>query len=206
MIFSLTDGLRCQCPAVLGLDLGLPKDLYEQHQSAAWKANVNEWGLAFWSNKSRDYSCEPLPGGQARDLFTDDTVWSAHAVDEGALALLLGKVPAVEALEMASRTYAMYRTQLRDQWDFRDVGAVREDGPDGTAGIRPYCNSHYTRHLLGLHAIPMALTGQRYDAGRGELSFAPRREVVRSGGWPLSTPQGSGLVRELSGGCASVHM
>eukprot|EP01051_Picozoa_sp_SAG22_P010002 SAG22_NODE_873_length_6721_cov_19.182395_3_plen_80_part_00 len=72
-------------------------------------------------------------------------------MDEGALALLLKAVPASEALAMAERTYTLYRTQLRDQFDLRDVNAVRSDGPNGTAGIRPYCNSHYTRQLLGLH-------------------------------------------------------
>ena len=97
----------------------------------------------------------------------------------------------------------------------------REDGPNGTTGVRPYCNSHYTRHLLGLHALPLALSGQRYDAATASLSFNPRRDHhapsqhaedevtdTRSGAdsgsrlaleqWGWFTPQGSGLVQEIN--------
>ena len=66
-------------------------------------------------------------------------------MDEGALALFLRRIPTAEALAMAQRTYQMYSTQLRDAFDMRDVGAVKQDGPEGTSGVRPYCNSHYTR-------------------------------------------------------------
>lgn len=202
---------------VLGLDLGIDDRYFSDHQRHSWNADAasntsTPWGLNFWIDKSRDYSCMPLPGGQQNDQFTDDTIWSAHSVDEGALALLLGVVPAADALAMAARTYTMYRTTLRDQWDFRDVGAVRHDGPIGTTGVRPFCNSHYTRHLFGLHALPLALTGQHYDAGTGALKFMPVRSVLRGRStsdhtsnmlgaeWPFFTPQGSGIVRELRDG------
>ena len=66
-------------------------------------------------------------------------------MDEGALALFLRRIPTAEALAMAQRTYQMYSTQLRDAFDMRDVGAVKQDGPEGTSGVRPYCNLHYTR-------------------------------------------------------------
>jgi hypothetical protein len=159
---------------------------------------ATEFGLPFWTNKTRDYACQPLPGNQRNDPFTDDTLWSAHPLDEGALAVFLGRVPVTEALGMAQRTYAMYATALRDPFDVRDVGIVLGDGPNGAAGVRPYCNSHYTRHLLGLHALPMALSGQRYDAGTGVLSFHPRRDGAgRPTAWPFFTPGGSGIVHEL---------
>eukprot|EP01052_Picozoa_sp_SAG31_P031251 SAG31_NODE_3292_length_4454_cov_2.328588_4_plen_452_part_00 len=205
---------------ILGLDLGFDDTMFVAHQDTAWKKLQSPFGLHFWADKDRDYSCAPLPGGQSKDLFTDDTIWSAHAVDEGALALLLKSVAASEALAMAERTYSLYRSHLRDQFDFRDVNvsfspltvvlmwcqlhlrlrllqAVRTDGPNGTGGVRPYCNSHYTRQLLGLHAIPLGLTGQRYDAIRQTLSFTPRREVVGGmASWPLLTPHAVGLVTE----------
>eukprot|EP01047_Picozoa_sp_COSAG01_P012689 COSAG01_NODE_579_length_15238_cov_10.570183_2_plen_521_part_00 len=196
---------------ILGIDLGMNRTMFELHQRASF-AVANEFGLPFWSNKTRDYACQPLPGNQKADKFTDDTIWSAHSVDEGALALFLGKVPTGEALAMARKSFDLYSTALADAYDFRDVSAIRDDGPRGTAGARPYCNSHYTRHLLGLHAIPLALSGQRYDATAQSMSFRPRREPLAPGvhdhslsfrndsalrRWPFFTPQGSGIVQEL---------
>ena len=114
--------------------------------------------------------------------------------------------------------YTMYSTKLRDAFDFRDVGASRDDGPNGTTGIRPYCNSHYTRHLLGLHSLPLALSGQRYDATSGSLSFNPRKDLdyqinERTSDdsqqliqWSFFTPQGSGIIHKLQGGCVRIEL
>ena len=196
---------------LLDLDLGLNKTLYELHQRSSF-ATANQFGLPFWTNKTRDYACQPLPGNQKGDQFTDDTIWSAHAVDEGALALFLRAIPTSTALKMAERTYTMYSTHLRDSFDFRDVGAVRSDGPNGTTGVRPYCNSHYTRHLLGLHALPLALSGQRYNAATSSLSFSPKRDHRNRRGserWSFFTPQGSGLIEEWRDGersCVRLQM
>ena len=90
--------------------------------------------------------------------------------------------------------------------------AVRTDGPNGTTGIRPYCNSHYTRHLLGLHALSLALSGQRYDAATNSLSFSPKRDHHSSRvreQWSFLTPEGSGIVEEWRDGernCVRLHM
>eukprot|EP01051_Picozoa_sp_SAG22_P010001 SAG22_NODE_873_length_6721_cov_19.182395_2_plen_137_part_00 len=60
-------------------------------------------------------------------------------------------------------------------------------------------------------ALPLGLTGQQYDAVRGTLAFAPRREVVDGRlSWPLLTPQAAGLVTELgssglAGGAAVIE-
>ena len=54
---------------LLQLDLGVNKTLFELHQRASF-ATANEYGLPFWTNKSRDYACQPLPGNQAHDRFT----------------------------------------------------------------------------------------------------------------------------------------
>eukprot|EP01051_Picozoa_sp_SAG22_P010003 SAG22_NODE_873_length_6721_cov_19.182395_4_plen_80_part_00 len=59
---------------VLGLELGLDEAMMASHQARAWKALDSPFGLQFWADKTRDYSCAPLPGGQAHDLFTADTV------------------------------------------------------------------------------------------------------------------------------------
>jgi hypothetical protein len=166
---------------ILGIGLGMDRTMFELHQRASF-AVANEFGLPFWSNKTRDYTCQSLPGNHKAYKFTDDTIWSAHSVGEGALALFLGKVPTGEALAMARKSFELYSTALADAYDFRDVSAIRDDGPRGTAGVRPYCNnSHYTRHLLGLHAIPLALSGQRYDATAQSMSFRPRREPLAPG-------------------------
>jgi hypothetical protein len=154
-------------------------------------------------------------GGTSPASWADSDCVVRARRSEGALAALLGSIPLDKALEMAASSYSTYRTHLRDQWDFRDIAAVRNDGPNGTRGVRPYCNSHYTRHLLGLHALPLALTGQHYDARAASLSFNRQRDALsEQGPWPYFTPQGSGIVRELSrneplargaDGCASLR-
>ena len=67
--------------AVLDLDLGLDRSLYIRHQASVWERAATPWGIKFWTNKTTDYECEPLPGDQAHDLLTDDTLWAAHAVE-----------------------------------------------------------------------------------------------------------------------------
>ena len=66
---------------------------------------------------------------------------------------------------MAQKVIGKWTDKLRDPWDVRDLYSV-QDG-------YPWCNSHYGRQLI-FWAIPLALSGQQYDAALGRLSLIPK--------------------------------
>jgi hypothetical protein len=49
------------------------------------------------------------------------------------------------------------------------VSASIDEGNGGSSG-QPWCNSHYSRQLIGW-AIPSAFSGQQFDAKARELTF-----------------------------------
>ena len=59
--------------------------------------------------------------------------------------------------------------------------------------------SHYSFHLVLWH-IPLALSGQRYDAVQQKLTFEPKLKVPYA--LPLFTPFASGIIkaRQLNSG------
>ena len=68
------------------------------------------------------------------------------------------------------------------------------------AGMRPVVNSHYARQLQ-MWSIPMALSGQQYDAREGGvLRFNRRDRSMRR--WPLLTPQALGVVSLSESSCS----
>lgn len=91
-----------------------------------------------------------------------------------------------------------YRDTLHDQWDYRDVSRAYAD-EIAAGGMRPVVNSHYARQL-NMWSIPVALSGQQYDAREGGvLSFNRRDRSMRR--WPLLTPQALGVVSLEEGLC-----
>jgi len=109
---------------------------------------------------------------------------------------------AEEALAMAKKSYNMYATKYRDPWDIKDVYA-KHDGRakvdrvpqdmDWAAGY-PWCNSHYGRQNI-FWSIPLALSGQQYDAAEKTLSFDPKAGAPASLPWFF--PGANGIVRRL---------
>ena len=98
-----------------------------------------------------------------------------------------------EALAMAKKSYDMYATKCRDPWDIKDVYAKR----DGY----PWCNSHYGRQNI-FWSIPLALSGQQYDAAEKTLSFAPKAGAPASLPWFF--PGANGIVKRLDKGIYEV--
>lgn len=76
------------------------------------------------------------------------------------------------ALQQAAKSLDNYRSTLRDQWNFHGLTSSEHYGLDGL----PWATSHYTFHLVLWH-LPLALSGQRYYAPNGSLTFVPKFET-----------------------------
>jgi hypothetical protein len=124
-------------------------------------------------------------GRQPKPYLWDETIWPAASMTWAALMIYLdGDLD--EALAMAKKSYDNYATRVRDPWDIKDVYAKR----DGY----PWCNSHYGRQNI-FWSIPLALSGQQYDAAEKTLSFAPKAGAPSS--FPWFVPGTNGIVRRL---------
>ena len=83
------------------------------------------------------------------------------------------------ALGVAQLVLKAYSVTMADAWDYRDTTTPYDDatGEYDQQGLpRPTVNSHYGRHTI-FWAIPLALTGQQYDARERTLRFAPHPEA-----------------------------
>ena len=76
------------------------------------------------------------------------------------------------ALEQVIKSLDNYRSTLRDQWNFHGLTSSQHYGLDGL----PWATSHYTFHLVLWH-LPLALSGQQYNAITGSLTFEPKYDV-----------------------------
>ena len=91
---------------------------------------------------------------------------------------------------------------LNDQWDYHDVSRSYPD-VEAAGGMRPVVNSHYARQL-NMWSIPVALTGQQFDARdpRGAtLRFDRRDRSMRR--WPILTPLGMGVASLAESGATA---
>lgn len=73
------------------------------------------------------------------------------------------------ALHQAEKSLDHYRTTLKDQWNIHGLTSSEQYGLDGL----PWATSHYSFHLMLWH-LPLALSGQRYNAPNASLSFQPK--------------------------------
>jgi uncharacterized protein (DUF608 family) len=131
-------------------------------------------------------------GRDPKPYLWDETIWPAASMTWAALMIYLdGDLD--EALAMAKKSYENYATRVRDPWDIKDVYA-KDDG-------YPWCNSHYGRQNI-FWSIPLALSGQQYDAAKKTLSFAPKAGATASLPWFI--PGANGTVRRLDKGAYEV--
>ena len=72
-------------------------------------------------------------------------------------------------MQQAIKSLDNYRTTLRDQWNFHGITSSGHYGLDGL----PWATSHYTLHLVLWH-LPLALSGQQFDAPSGTIRFKPK--------------------------------
>ena len=92
-----------------------------------------------------------------------------------------------KAMQQSIKSLDNYRSNLRDQWNFHGVTSSNRYGLDGL----PWATSHYTLHLVLWH-LPIALSGQKYSAPNGTLSFKPKYNPPY---WlPFYTPQCMGNI------------
>lgn len=127
-----------------------------------------------------------------------DSVWNAHIVDSAAVRLHLNDSSWMPMLGIAIHKW---REVLRDQWDVRDLdwrndteAAVKVPGAVD-AGVRPFVNSHYSRHLLGIWALVGGISAQQHDMPAHTLSFVwPHTRQHR---WPFYTAMGNGHIRSI---------
>lgn len=108
-------------------------------------------------------------------------VWNGGSFSHAALSVLL-EGAATPGLAAADRVLANYKHRLRDWWDFKDLTAGPDSpcatAPGGVVDGQPWCNSHYTRQLIGW-AMPLAMSGQQFDAVQKRLAFTPSAGAPR---------------------------
>jgi uncharacterized protein (DUF608 family) len=174
------------------LDLGLTADesQLKQHLEMEARLNSSPFGLKVMRRADPDHpgAEEAVPSAGGVPAARDNLVWQAGSLDWCALSLYLGR-PVEESLAEAEKIVRHWADRLRDQWDYTDLTT----GWDGY----PWCNSHYARQVI-LWSIPLALSGQRYFAPAGRLSFDPRLEAPAR--LPFFTPTAFGTAELLGNG------
>lgn len=123
-----------------------------------------------------------------------NSIWMGSDSDWSTLSIHLGIDP-MNSLKQAEKALEHYRTTLNDLWNIHGLTAGQGYGVDG----QPWCTSHYSFHLVLWH-IPLALSGQRYDAVQQKLTFEPKLKVPHA--LPFFTPFASGIIkaRQLNSG------
>eukprot|EP00756_Hemistasia_phaeocysticola_P014007 Hpha_TRINITY_DN15317_c0_g15::TRINITY_DN15317_c0_g15_i1::g.89549::m.89549 len=137
--------------------------------------------------------------------FIDQDVWASHSFTHAAVSLYIGQ-DEDEALKVAARVLKAYQSVVKDQWDFRDTMTTYGSGGawDPAAPPTPSVNSHYARQTIWW-AIPLALSGQRYDRAAGVISLILPPSLLQTEGdgapFPVLLPEGSAVARMAPDGC-----
>lgn len=149
---------------ILGLDIGVDRDLLRQHLASEREIQHTEHGLLVW-----------WPQNSSRADHGTNMVWNGGSLSHGALSLFLDG-PGTPGIHEAERVIANYKDRVRDWWDIKDLTAGPNiscpSTPTGNVDYQPWCNSHYTRQLIGW-AVPLALSRQQFDMPARQLTFAP---------------------------------
>jgi hypothetical protein len=164
--------------AYLGLPLPAPRAKLLAHLASERELQSTPYGLRVWH-----------PVNATRRDRGDAMVWQGGSMSHAALSLYLGESWAGgggAGILPAAQVIGNYKHRLRDWWDWKDLNSLGGSGPGGdgyycasappssstgSAGV-PWCNSHYTRQLIGW-AVPAALSGQQFDPVRRTLRFSP---------------------------------
>lgn len=173
------------------LDLGLTTDKEKivSHLAAEMKKNSSPFGLKVMQGTSCDDDRHPdvRPGHAPYENGpVNSLVWQAGSLDWASLNIYMdGDVE--QSLNEAKKVIEHWRKQLCDQWNYRDL-TTSWDG-------NPWCNSHYSRQLI-LWALPLALSGQRYDSSQKRLHFQPKLNAPTK--LPFFTPVACGTLELVS--------
>merc|ERR1712107_738886 len=179
---------------ILGLadDVGVDVEEVRSHLAAERSRNDGQYGLIFATNRSVQYYKGCPKQGEVKLAqsnvvnglttgFIDEDVWNSHSMTHAAMSIYSGFGSVADALAVANKVIDTYRTTMADQGDYRDTTTPYDaNGHYDPTGIpRPSVNSHYARQTIWW-ALPLALSGQQYDAQirPRSLHFAPHRDVM----------------------------
>ena len=199
---------------VLGLAeaVGVPADRLTSHLAQERRRNASPYGLQFVSNRTANVygGCHADMadmafgdgsaglsrgrGGGIRTGFLDQDVWNSHSMTHAALSLYTRLGSVTDAVSVASKVMRAYQAVMTDQWDYRDTTTTYDDATgryDPNGQPRPSVNSHYGRQTIWW-AIPLALTGQQFDARGRSLALNPHPEIGAH--WPLILPCGAAIM------------
>ena len=140
----------------------------------------------FWEKQRNDtpYGLQVLAGREPNPYLWDVTVWPAASMTWAALNIYL-RDDVDESMAVAEKSIRLLRNRLCDFWDIRDVYSPK----DGY----PWCNSHYGRQNI-FWSIPLALSGQQYNAEKKSLTFKPKRGAPNRLLW--FTPVANGILEK----------
>jgi uncharacterized protein (DUF608 family) len=173
--------------AMLDLPSPIDEERARRHLRREWRDNASPYGLFGMRHTDRDDDAlDPRTPYRylavGRGGPTDSVVWQAATFRSAALALWLD-ADAREVLDHAARVAGHQYQTLRDPWNVFEMQA----GWDGS----PWAYSHHPAHLA-VWLLPLALSGQRYDAITRRLSFAPRSDLAFKS--PFVTPNARGTI------------
>jgi non-lysosomal glucosylceramidase len=177
--------------SMLNLGLVTDKEKLVSHLRSEAELNSNQFGLRVLSGadpNGGDVGNPTTPWLPNHSVLNNNIIWPAGSVDWGILEILLGGDVKRGEAEVA-KVISNQRLRLSDQWDYTDLVNNWDGGPWG--------NSHYTRQLI-FWAVPLAISGQQWDAATERLTFNPADKTVKS--LPFFTPQAAGVIDSVSEG------
>jgi hypothetical protein len=151
---------------VLGLKLPFgTSDTVVKHLEAERALQRSDWGLLVW-----------WPRNYSRVDRGTNMIWAGGSFSHAALSIYAEHNAQSPGLDEANKVIASYKHGVRDWWDWKDLaagpGSTCSTAPGGVVDGQPWCNSHYTRQLIGW-AVPLALSGQQFDLPSQTLTFSP---------------------------------
>ena len=188
----LADTLYGQLWASL-LNLGLVTDKAKlaSHLRSEAELNGSPFGLRIMSGadpKAHGVENTAAPWTPDQPMPNDNLIWPGGSIDWSSLKIYLG-ARVDESLMEANKVISNQRLNLNDQWNYPDLNNNWDGGPWG--------NSHYTRQLI-LWTLPLAISGQQWDATDKRLTFAPADSAPSR--LPFFTPQATGVVESVGPG------
>lgn len=161
------------------------------HLRSEAELNGSPFGLRIMSGadpKARGVENTAAPWTPDQPMSNDNLIWPGGSIDWSSLKIYLGaKVD--ESLMEANKVISNQRLKLNDQWNYPDLNNNWDGGPWG--------NSHYTRQVI-LWTLPMAISGQQWDAAAERLTFAPADSAPSR--LPFFAPQATGVVESVGPG------
>lgn len=176
--------------SALNLGVLTNKTRLMSHLRSEAELNANPFGLRIMSGNAHDAHMEntSAPWTAGEPMPNDNLIWPAGSIDWGSLEIYMG-ASVSQALAEVNKVISNQRLKLHDQWDYTDLNNNWDGGPWG--------NSHYTRQLI-LWMLPLAISGQQWDATAERLTFQPANSAPSR--LPFFVPLAIGVLDSVSPG------